>query len=65
MKPARKRTGRSWDAGTWQGARNEQLRRWGQLTLREKLEAVEAMGQLAARFAELRRRSSRKTAPAT
>ena len=60
----RKRTNYSWDSCTWSGARREQFRRWGKLTLREKLQAVEDMGKVAARFAELRRRrSSRTTAP--
>ena len=64
---ARKRTNHSWDSCTWSGARREQLRRWGKLTLREKLQAVEDMGKVAARFTELRRRrrSSRTTARAT
>jgi hypothetical protein len=38
---ARKRRNDPWDACTWEGARREQLRRWGKLTLREKLQAVE------------------------
>jgi hypothetical protein len=52
---ARKRTNHSWDSCTWSGARREQLRRWRQLTLREKLKAVEAMGEIAAHFAKRRR----------
>jgi hypothetical protein len=44
----------SWDSCTWEGARHEQLRRWDRLTLREKLQAVEDMGKVAARFAKTR-----------
>lgn len=55
---ARKQKNNSWDSCTWSGARREQLRRWSKLTLREKLKAVEAMGEVAARFAELRRAKS-------
>ena len=57
---ARQRTKPSWDACTWSGARQEQLRRWRRLTLREKLQAVEDMGKIAAHFAK--RRQRRKTA---
>ncbi|HTY86278.1 MAG TPA: hypothetical protein VMB80_02335 [Candidatus Acidoferrum sp.] len=52
---AAKRTDRSWDTGTWAGARREQFRRWRRLTLREKLKAVEDMGVLAGHFAKRRR----------
>ena len=45
-----------WSTVTWEGARREQLRRWSQLTLREKFKAVEAMGDLARHFARSRRR---------
>jgi len=58
-----KRTDHSWDAGTWVGARREQLRRWRRLSLREKLRAVEDMGILAGHFAK--RRRPRKAAAAT
>jgi hypothetical protein len=44
-----------WDLGTWEGAKREQLRRWMKLSLREKLEALESMGELARHFAERRR----------
>jgi hypothetical protein len=50
----------SWESCTWSGARREQLRRWGKLSLREKLKAVEAMGEVAAHFKKLRR-SARRT----
>jgi hypothetical protein len=45
-----------WASGTWEGARREQLYRWGLLTLREKMQAVEDMGVLARHFANSRRR---------
>jgi hypothetical protein len=48
---ARQKQKASWDSCTWAGARREQLRRWGKLTLREKLQAVETMGRTAAQFA--------------
>jgi hypothetical protein len=54
---ARKRKTSSWESCTWDGARREQWRRWGKLSLREKLKAVEAMGEVAAHFAKLRRPS--------
>jgi len=62
-KNQKKRKG-SWDSCTWTGARREQWRRWGKLSLREKLKAVEAMGVLAARFTKTPRSSpatARKT----
>jgi hypothetical protein len=63
---ARKSRNDPWDACTWEGARREQLRRWRKLTLRQKLQAVEAVVEMNARFAEFRRRrSSRTTARAT
>jgi len=46
-----------WRSGTWDGARLEQLRRWRKLSLRKKLEAVEAMGELANRLKKMRRSS--------
>jgi hypothetical protein len=54
---ARKRKKSSWESCTWDGARREQLRRWGKLSLREKLKAVEEMGEVAAHFVKLRRPS--------
>jgi hypothetical protein len=61
---ARKRKNNSWDSCTWTGARREQLRRWGRLTLREKIKAVEEMGKVAAHFSKLRHHSE-TTAHAT
>jgi hypothetical protein len=50
----RKRKNNSWESCTWDGARREQLRRWGKLSLREKLKAVEEMGAVAAHFSKSR-----------
>jgi hypothetical protein len=54
----RKKQKVSWDSCTWEGARREQLRRWIELPLREKLKAVEEMGKTAARFAKMRNRAN-------
>jgi hypothetical protein len=58
----RKRKNSSWESCTWTGARREQLRRWSKLSLRKKLQAVEAMGKVAERFAKLRRSSTASVA---
>jgi hypothetical protein len=51
MKPPAVGTdGIDWSLCTYEGAEREQLRRWSQLPLRAKLEAVEEMGELAERF---------------
>ncbi|MGD0253706.1 MAG: hypothetical protein ABSC01_13540 [Verrucomicrobiota bacterium] len=52
----RKKQKVSWESCTWEGARREQLRRWIELPLREKLKAVEEMGKVAGHFSRLRRR---------
>jgi hypothetical protein len=49
----RKQRKGSWESCTWNGARREQLRRWGKLSLREKLKAVEEMGKVATHFSKL------------
>jgi hypothetical protein len=56
---------KTWESCTWTGARREQLQRWSKLTLREKLQALEEMGQLAMRFEKLRRmrHGHRRTEP--
>ena len=36
-----------WSLCTWQGAKRAQLRQFLKLTVRERLEAVEQMGQVA------------------
>lgn len=43
-----------WSLTTWEGSRRAQLRRWCALTLRERLQAVEEMADLARHFAEMR-----------
>jgi hypothetical protein len=43
-----------WNLTTFEGSRREQLRRALQLTVRERLEAVEDMADIARRFAEMR-----------
>jgi len=37
----------NWDLATFDGARREQLRRWSRLSLRQIIEALEEMEQLA------------------
>jgi hypothetical protein len=49
-----KRKDNLWDSCTWEGARREQLRRWNKLTLRQKLQAVEAIVEMNARLAKMR-----------
>lgn len=49
-----------WKLTTWEGSRREQLRRWRALTLREKLQAVEDMAELAAKLAEARVQRARR-----
>lgn len=44
-----------WSVATWEGSRRLQLLHWSRLTLRQKLEALEEMNELAEHFAELRR----------
>lgn len=47
-----------WSAATWEGSRREQLRRWRRLTVRERLEALDEMTDLAERFAAMPRRGA-------
>ncbi len=49
-----------WKLTTWEGSRREQLRRWRALTLREKLQAVEDMAELAAKLAAARVKRARR-----
>jgi len=44
-----------WSKTTWEGSRREQLRQWCQLSLRERLQAVEDMGDFAQQFQKMRR----------
>lgn len=43
-----------WSVTTYDGARREQLRRALALTLRERMQAVEDMGEVAERFRQMR-----------
>ena len=43
-----------WAETTWEGNRRAQLRRTLELTLRERLQAVEDMADVAERFAQMR-----------
>jgi hypothetical protein len=43
-----------WSLTTWEGSRAEQLRRWQQLTLRQRFEAVDQMWALSRRLAAMR-----------
>jgi len=43
----------NWDITTWEGSRREQLRRWQALTLRERLQAAEDLGELAKRLRDM------------
>ena len=36
-----------WNLTTWEGSRREQLRRWRMLSVRERLQAIEEMAELA------------------
>jgi len=40
-----------WSLTSWEGSRRAQLRRWLALTVRERLQAIEEMVELAARIA--------------
>jgi hypothetical protein len=51
-------TGRAdgrWEAATWEGSRREKLRAALTLTVRERLQALEALSELAKRLAEMPR----------
>ena len=48
-----------WAETTWEGNRRAQLRRALGLTLRERLQAVEDMAEVAERFREMRSRGKR------
>lgn len=46
------------DAGTWEGSRREQLRRWKRLSLREKFQALDDMQALSRRLGDSRARAA-------
>lgn len=50
-----KDTGIDWSLTTWEGNRRAQLRQWQKLSVRERLEALDAMNETAAAFAAARR----------
>ena len=43
-----------WSLTTWEGARREQLRHWAALTLRERMQSLEDMAEVAERFRQMR-----------
>lgn len=45
-----------WETATWKGSRRAQLRSALALTVRERLEALEAMVEMARRLAEMPRK---------
>jgi hypothetical protein len=45
----------TWETATWEGSRRAQLRSALELTLRERLQAAEALAQLADRLADMPR----------
>ena len=45
----------SWESATWEGSRRVQLRAALALTVRERLQALEALSELAKRLAEMPR----------
>ena len=54
---------RGWEAATWEGSRREQLRRSLRLTVRERLEALEALAEAGARLAEVGKRAREESGP--
>lgn len=44
-----------WEAATWEGARRAQIRRSLELTVRERLEVLEALAETSARLIEIGR----------
>lgn len=52
-----------WTLTTWEGSRRAQLRRALELTLRERLEAIEGLADVARRLEEMRARGEFVSAP--
>lgn len=46
-----------WDAATWEGARRAQIRRALALTVRERLEVLEALAETSARLVDIGRQA--------
>lgn len=51
----------TWEQATWEGNRRAQLRHALTLTLRERLQAVEDMAEVAQRLREMREREGLRT----
>lgn len=51
-----------WSVTTWEGSRRAQLRHALTLTIRERLQAMEGLADVARRFGEIRARGGFKTA---
>jgi hypothetical protein len=49
----------TWETATWEGSRRAQLRSALELTLRERLQAAEALAELADRLASMPREQGR------
>lgn len=52
-----------WSLTTWEGSRRAQLRRWRTLTLRERLQALDDMTELAEHFGRMRETGKFSAAP--
>lgn len=52
-----------WSLTTWEGSRRAQLRHALRLTLRERMEAVEGLADVARRFQQMRERGELKRVP--
>ncbi len=50
-----------WSLTTWEGSRRETLRRWCKLNVRERLQALEEMCDLARQFTNMRERGGSAT----
>ena len=44
----------NWEETTWEGSRKAQLRQWQTLSLRERLQALADMNELARHFKKIR-----------
>ena len=47
-----------WEAATWEGSRRAQIRSALSLTVRERLQALEALAELAQRLADMPRKNA-------
>lgn len=52
-----------WPLTSWEGNRNEQLRRWRMRTVRQRFQAVGEMNRLSRRFAEMRKAREARRLP--